>query len=83
MNNRLMRVPVSYEFIVPMLRIGYISPHSVCVRGIPESAVFEYDYYDSKERLAYFVFSHPSFEELLPGDEIPVVDIEFKRIGEW
>jgi hypothetical protein len=80
---RLVRVPIAFEFLFQVMTKGFRSNIEI-IEGLPEGAKFEHLIFDSAfdPRTAYFVFSHPSFEEVQEMQEIPELQVKAIRRGQ-
>jgi hypothetical protein len=51
----------------------------MCVRGLPEDAVFQHLTYDHRTGLFFACFTAPSFDEVAEGDLIPELDVVYSE----
>jgi len=77
----LMAVPVSFDFVIDMMRQGWSTRKGTTTsttKGLPPDAVFVYSFTDQLYSTAYFVFYHPSFPEVMPGERLPIFTPEMR-----
>jgi hypothetical protein len=78
-SNRLARVGVSFELMLDIMREDFdITGRIQCTNGIPKDAEYVRSYIGDND-VVYFVFSHPAFAPLVPGDEIPEISVKHKH----
>lgn len=78
-DRRLVRVGISFDLLLDMIRVGWKTPEGYiveCIKGIPPDTVFIDCYTDWAYKTAYFVFFHPSFEIAEVGALLPEIPIE-------
>lgn len=63
--------------LYPMLVRG--SKYETVV-GLPTGANLYYKYYDKKQQIMYLMYTHPDFDVVEIGAQIPVQDIYFKTL---
>lgn len=55
----------------------------ICTEGLPEGAIFHSAFYIpsvySGTHILTFVFEHPDWPELEPGQEIPMIEVVWKE----
>jgi hypothetical protein len=83
-SRHIARIAIGYEMLVEMLTAGWTSrPGWIeCIRGLPEGAEFVYSYFDERTQLCWLGFSHPSFEPVELGAEVPIIQPLFRRHNE-
>jgi hypothetical protein len=77
---RLVYVAVAFEFLLEMMAEGFtILGANKTTKGLPKDAVFISSRFDEKTMAAYLLFEHESFEPVLIGSEIPIIDIHMTK----
>ena len=79
---RVMRVYMTPEFLLQMMREGYRSPAGIeCVQGIPMGAKVLGTSYDPVCNAVFVFVEHESFPETPPAHESPVLQVVFRQVG--
>jgi len=81
----LVKVAVSYDFVLDMMKRSFVitKKGTRCIKGVPSDAIFIRSYDDPMRGCVYYVFSHPSFETVQLGCEIPEFKIVHGAINEF
>lgn len=76
-NRRLVAVSISFDLIVDMTRRSFVITRkgTRCIRGIPSDAFCVGSFTNEMRQDGYLVFSHPSFEIVPEGQELPVFSV--------
>ena len=77
---RVMGVPVSANLLFDWLVEG-AEIRARCVKGLPSDARALHAYHDAAWGRVVFVFEHESFEEVHEGMMLPMLGVEFERLG--
>ena len=72
----------SPELVQELVTQGNVIERGECIEGLPEGAVYIDASWDSWRRVLYMVFTHDSFEDVPPGEVLPVLDIVIRRFYE-
>ena len=74
---RVIAVPISNELLIQMMRQVYLVEHDTkTIAGVPVDALFVSSF--TNHRWGYLVFTHPDFDIVPLGADIPIKDVVFQ-----
>ena len=77
-SRRMLKVPISFEFLSQFMVQGNEFSNIKCVKGLPEDAILIGSSFDADAQIVYLIFMHESFEEVPWGHVMPELQVEHK-----